>query len=50
MSDLEHRIAVARGEAPADIVLKNGSIFDLMTGELIVGDVAIVGDRIAGVP
>ncbi|WP_417278366.1 adenine deaminase [Celeribacter sp.] len=49
MSDLEHRIAVARGEAPADIVLKNGSIFDLMTGELIVGDVAIVGDRIAGV-
>lgn len=49
MSDLEHRIAVARGEAPADIVLKNGSIFELMTGELIVGDVAIVGDRIAGV-
>ncbi|WP_434287529.1 adenine deaminase [Celeribacter sp. SCSIO 80788] len=49
MADLEHRIAVARGEEPADIVLKNGSIFDLMTGELIVGDVAIVGDRIAGV-
>ncbi len=49
MTDLEHRIAVARGETPADIVLKNGSIFDLMTGELIVGDVAIVGDRIAGV-
>lgn len=49
MSDLEHRIAVARGEVPADIVLKGGMIFDLMTGELIAGDVAIVGDRIAGV-
>ncbi|SFI87664.1 adenine deaminase [Celeribacter neptunius] len=49
MSDLEQRIAVARGEAPADIVLKGGMIFDLMTGELIQGDVAIVGERIAGV-
>lgn len=49
MSDLEHRIAVARGEVPADIVLKGGMIFDLMTGELIAGDVAIAGDRIAGV-
>ncbi|WP_339691175.1 adenine deaminase [Celeribacter baekdonensis] len=49
MSDLEHRIAVARGEIPADIVLKGGMIFDLMTGEMITGDVAIVGDRIAGV-
>jgi len=49
MSDLEHRIAVARGEVPADIVLKGGMIFDLMTGALITGDVAIVGDRIAGV-
>jgi adenine deaminase len=49
MGDLERRIAVARGEEPADIVLKNGLIFDLMTGELIAGDVAIVGDRIAGV-
>lgn len=49
MSDLEQRIAVARGETPADIVLKGGMIFDLMTGELIQGDVAIVGDRIAGV-
>ncbi|WP_417257446.1 adenine deaminase [Celeribacter sp.] len=49
MSDLETRIAQARGDAPADIVLKGGRIFDLMTGELLTGDVAICGDRIAGV-
>lgn len=49
MANLEHRITVARGEAPADIVLKGGTIFDLMTGEMIQGDVAICGDRIAGV-
>ncbi|MEN8833981.1 MAG: adenine deaminase [Pacificibacter sp.] len=49
MSDLETRIAQAKGDEIADIVLKGGRIFDLMTGELIEGDVAICGDRIAGV-
>ncbi|AJE47601.1 adenine deaminase [Celeribacter indicus] len=49
MTDLERRIAVARGEEKADIVLRGGRILDLMTGELIPGDVAIAGDRIAGV-
>lgn len=46
---LERRIAQARGDAPADLVLKGGRILDLMTGELLHGDVAICGDRIAGV-
>ena len=49
MSHLEQRIAAARGAQKADIVLKNGLIFDLMTGELIPGDVAITADRIVGV-
>ncbi len=49
MSDLDTRIAQARGDMPADIVLKGGRIFDLMTGALLQGDVAICGDRIAGV-
>ncbi|MEM5474888.1 adenine deaminase [Pacificibacter sp. AS14] len=49
MSNLETRIAQAKGDEIADIVLKGGRIFDLMTGELIAGDVAICGDRIAGV-
>lgn len=49
MSTLETRIAQAKGDEKADLVLKGGQIFDLMTGALITGDVAICGDRIAGV-
>ena len=37
-----------RGRAPADLVLKGGRIFDLVTGDLTVGDVALCGDRIVG--
>ncbi|MFT6651925.1 MAG: adenine deaminase [Celeribacter sp.] len=49
MSNLETRIAQAKGDEIADIVLKGGRIFDLMTGALIAGDVAICADRIVGV-
>ncbi|MFD1343354.1 adenine deaminase [Litorisediminicola beolgyonensis] len=46
--DIETRIKVARGEAPADIVLRGGQVLDLVTGALLDGDVAILGDRIVG--
>lgn len=36
------------GREPADIVLKNGRFFDLVTGELVESDIAICGDRIVG--
>ena len=49
MAELDQRIAAARGDVPADIVLRGGQVFDLMTGEMIPGDVAIAGDRIVGV-
>src|SRR6056297_2670368 len=45
MATLETRIAQARGDEPADLVLRGGRVFDLVTGTLIEGDVAIVGDR-----
>ncbi|MHA6325206.1 adenine deaminase [Roseivivax sp. CAU 1753] len=48
MSDLENRIAAARGDSPADIVLRGGRVLDLVTGDLLEGDVAILGDRIVG--
>ena len=47
MEDLERRIAQARGDEPADLVLRGGRIFDLITGTMMAGDVAICGDRIA---
>src|SRR3974390_3702103 len=42
--------AIEQGQrlAKADIVLKGGRIFDLVSGELIPGDVAICDDRIVG--
>jgi adenine deaminase len=38
-----------RGLVPADIVLKGGRVFDLVTGDLVASDVAICGDTIVGV-
>lgn len=49
MADLETRIAQGRGDLPADLVLRGGQVFDLMTGEMLKGDVAICGDTIVGI-
>ena len=35
--DLERRIAQARGDEPADLVLRGGRVFDLVTGSMIDG-------------
>ncbi|HJW88910.1 MAG TPA: hypothetical protein VJ565_05455 [Dehalococcoidia bacterium] len=42
-------IAVARGEAPAGLVLKNARIVNTFTGEIEEASVAVHQDRIAGV-
>ncbi|WP_022707531.1 adenine deaminase [Paracoccus zeaxanthinifaciens] len=49
MDDLERRIAQARGDMQAELVLRGGRVLDLVTGDLLEGDVAICGDRIAGI-
>lgn len=46
---LSDRIAQGRGQVPADLVLKGGRVFDLITGDLVETDVAICGDTIVGV-
>ena len=38
-----------RGVTPADLVLRGGRVFDLITGDLVDTDVAICGDTIVGV-
>ena len=45
---LARAIAQGRGHAPADLVLKGGRVFDLVSGALVATDVAICGDRIVG--
>lgn len=42
-------LAVAAGQAPADIVVKNGKIVNVYTKEIYDGGVAIAGDKIAAV-
>ncbi|WP_176085404.1 adenine deaminase [Martelella sp. HB161492] len=48
MATLEDRIDQATGRKKADIVLKGGQFFDLVTGELVASDIAICGDMIIG--
>jgi adenine deaminase len=47
--DLSDRIDQGRGAVPADVVLKGGRVFDLVTGDLVETDVAVCGDTIVGV-
>ena len=40
---------MAKGESPADLLLVNAKVVNVFTGEIEPGNVAIYGDRIAGV-
>ena len=48
-AEMQKLIPVARGDAPADLVLTNARIVNTFTGEIEQGNVAIHGGRIAGV-
>ncbi len=45
---LANAIAQGRGVEKADVVLKNGRFFDLVSGQVIASDIAICGNRIVG--
>jgi adenine deaminase len=46
--ELARRLAVARGDEPADLVVRGGRVFCSFTGEWLDGDVAIVDGYVAG--
>jgi adenine deaminase len=48
MSRLAHRIAVARGDEPADVVVRGGRVLSVFTREWLECDVAIADGMIAG--
>ncbi len=48
-TNLARLMSVAKGELPADLLLSNAKIVNVFTGEIEAGNVAICGDRIAGV-
>lgn len=47
--DLKTRVDIAAGRRPADLVLRNGRIVNVLSCEIHDGDVAIAGDRIVGI-
>src|SRR5436190_434437 len=48
MNDLRRRIQVARGELPADLVLRNTNLVNVCSGECYLTDVAITDGFVAG--
>jgi adenine deaminase len=48
MSDLARRLAVARGDEPADLVVRGGRVFSVFTREWLETDVAVVDGFVAG--
>ncbi|MFN8453869.1 MAG: adenine deaminase [Anaerolineae bacterium] len=46
--ELAHIIKIARGDEPADLLLKNGQVLNVFTGEIIRTDIAIAHSRIVG--
>ena len=47
-ADLERRLAVARGDEPADLVIRGGHVFSSFTREWLDRDVAVVDGAVAG--
>jgi adenine deaminase len=46
---LTRLISVAKGDSPADLLLANAKVINVFTGEVEEGNIAICGDRIAGI-
>jgi adenine deaminase len=49
MTELKGMIRAARGDAPADLVLRNARLVNVYSGEIYPADVAIYNSRIAGI-
>lgn len=47
--DLSHLIAVARGGEPADLVLRNARLVDVLSPDIRSTDIAVAGTAVAGI-
>jgi len=47
--ELAQFLPVARGDEPADLVLRDGRVINVFTGEIVEADLAVADDRIVGV-
>ncbi|EAK8410234.1 adenine deaminase [Listeria monocytogenes] len=49
LKQLQERVAVSDGRAKADLVIRNGRIINVFSGEIMDGDIAIKNGYIAGI-
>ncbi len=49
MSSLEDKISAARGDRRVSLLLKNGKLVNVISGEIYPADVAVYGDTIVGI-
>src|ERR1700684_3173887 len=48
MRNLNHKLAVARGEIPAELLFKNGRLVNVLSGEIHDAHIAVDDGRIIG--
>lgn len=48
MRNLNHKLAVARGETPAELLFKNGRLVNVLSGEIHDANVAVDDGRVVG--
>ncbi len=48
MRNIQHKLSVARGEEPAELVFENGQVVNVMSGEVHRANVAVEDGRIVG--
>jgi len=49
VEDFTHLIAVAKGEVPADLLIKNAQVVNVFIGKVFTSNVALAGKYIAGI-
>jgi adenine deaminase len=48
MRNLQHKLSIARGEKPAELLFKNARLVNVLSGEIYETDVAVEDGRVAG--
>ena len=48
MRDIQHKLSVARGETPADLLFKNAQLVNVLSGEIHEANVAVDDGRVIG--
>ncbi len=49
MRHLQHKLSVARGEEPAELLFKNAQLVNVMSGEIYAANVAVDDGRVVGI-